>query len=516
MSMYDFTRRGLLQTGAAAGLIAGLPFTAARAAAPKKGGTLRMGNSTGSTSDVLDPSLAGDPFTIPMVYGYANNLTEIGADGSLKPELAESWEATNKASVWTFQLRKGVEFHNGKTLDADDVVATFNYHRGEDSKSKVKSIANSIKSVKADGKHTVVFELESGNADFAYIVSDYHFAILPSRDGVVDALGGVGTGPYTVDLFDPGVRIEMTRYPNYWKSDAAYFDAIKMLVITDATARTNALTTGEVDMMDRVELKTASLLAKNPNLVVEEKTGTQHYTLPMRCDTAPFDDVNVRMALKLLVDREAMLKTVLRGHGAVGNDHPISPANQYFDASIPQRAYDPEKAKFHLKQAGLDSLSVKLNVSDAGFGGAVDAAVLLAESARKANVSIEIVREPADGYWDQVWMQKPWTASYWGGRPTEDWMFSTAYDSNAAWNESFWKNERFDTLLLEARVELDRAKRADMYGEMQRLVRDDGGAIVPLFANYIWATSTKIAHDSQVASNWDMDGSKFMERWWFA
>lgn len=516
MSMIDFSRRGLMQGAAAAGIVAGLPLAVANAATPKKGGTLRMGNSTGSTADTLDPSLAGDPFTIPMVFGYCNYLTEIAPNGKLQPELAESWEASNKASVWTFKLRQGIEFHNGKSFEAEDVVATFNYHRGPESKSKVKSIVETVKNVKSDGKHTVVFELESGNADFPFIVSDYHLAILPSKDGVIDALAGIGTGPYTVDSFEAGVRVEMSRNPNYWKSDRAHFDAVSMLVISDTTARTNALTTGEINMMDRVELKTANLLGKNPNINIEETTGTQHYTLPMRCDTAPFDDANVRMALKLLVDREAMVKTVLRGHGAVGNDHPISPANQYFDAGIPQRTYDPDKAKYHLKQAGLESLSVQLNISEAGFGGATDAAVLLSESAKKANVSIEVVREPVDGYWDQVWMQKPWTASYWGGRPTEDWMFSTAYDSKAAWNESFWKNDRFDQLLLEARVELDTAKRADMYGEMQRLVRDDGGAIIPIFANYVWAMSTKVAHDAQVASNWDMDGSKFMERWWFA
>ena len=188
----------------------------------------------------------------------------------------------------------------------------------------------------------------------------------------------------------------------------------------------------------------------------------------MRTDTAPFDNNDVRLALKYALDREALLKTVLRGHGAVGNDHPISPANYYHASELPQRTYDPDKAKFHLKKAGLTSLSVDLSAADAAFAGAVDAAVLYREHAAVAGIEINVVREPNDGYWSNVWMNKPWGMCYWGGRPTEDWMFSTSYAAGASWNDSFWNHERFNKLLLLARAELDETHlRREMYVEMQ-------------------------------------------------
>ncbi len=234
-----------------------------------------------------------------------------------------------------------------------------------------------------------------------------------------------------------------------------------------------------------------------------------------QADTPPFDNNDVRLALKYGVDREKLLQTVLRGHGRVGNDHPISVSNRYHAGELPQRVYDVDKAKFHLKKAGLTTVQVSLSAADAAFAGAVDAAVLYKEHARKAGIEINVIREPNDGYWSAVWMKKPWAAVYWGGRPTEDWMFSTAYAAGAAWNDTFWKHERFNKLLIEARAVLDQTKRREMYVEMQRIVSDEGGVVVPMFNNYVFATSAKIAH-GPMQGNWDLDGGKFMERWWFA
>jgi peptide/nickel transport system substrate-binding protein len=235
----------------------------------------------------------------------------------------------------------------------------------------------------------------------------------------------------------------------------------------------------------------------------------------MRTDTAPFDDNNVRMALKLSLDRDALLQNVLRGHGSVGNDHPISVANRYHAADLPQRVYDVDKAKWHLKQAGLSSLTVDLSAADSAFAGAVDAAVLYKEHAAKAGITINVVREPNDGYWSAVWMKKPWCAVYWGGRPTEDNMFSTAYAAGADWNDTFWSHERFNKLLVEARAELDEPKRREMYVEMQGIVSNQGGVVVPMFNNYVFAMTTNVQH-GQMSGSGDLDGGKWMERWWFA
>jgi peptide/nickel transport system substrate-binding protein len=238
--------------------------------------------------------------------------------------------------------------------------------------------------------------------------------------------------------------------------------------------------------------------------------------MPMNTTLAPFDNNDVRMAIKHAIDREAMVRTILHGHGKVANDHPIAPANRYYAADIEQRAYDPDKARYYLKQAGLDTLEVSLHTANTAFAGAVDAAVLYAEQAAKCGIKINVVREPDDGFWTNTWMKKPWTTSYWGGRPTEDWMFSVGYDANSSWNETYWKNDRFMELLLAARSELDEGKRRTMYHDMQLIVRDEGGAVVPMYANYVDARSSKVAHDEVVASNWELDGWKCLERWWLA
>ena len=203
------------------------------------------------------------------------------------------------------------------------------------------------------------------------------------------------------------------------------------------------------------------------------------------------------------------------GHGAVGNDTPIGAANRY-RADIPQRTYDPDKARFHLKQAGLDSLDTVLTVSDGAFPGAVDAGALFKESAAKAGINITLERVPGDGYWETVWRVKPWCACYWSGRPTEDWMFSTAYESGADWNDTHFNNARFDELLLQARAELNEERRAEMYYEMQQIVHDQGGVVVPMFANYVDAASTELVHGPVIGNAWQMDGSRLTERWWFA
>lgn len=512
-------RRQFMEGVSALGLGAAFATTvvnSVEAATPKKGGTARIGLGHGATVDNLDPQTFEHGFSIAIGYALRNHLTEIDENGKLVGELAESWEASDDASEWVFNLRKDVEFHNGKTMDAEDIIASFNHHRGDDSKSAAKPIVDPIADIKADGKDKVVFKLKGGNADFPYIVSDYHIAIMPAKDGSVDWQSGAGTGGYVLDNYEPGVRFTAKRNPNYWKEGKAHFDGLEVLTISDLNAKQNALTTGEVDWIDRPDLKTVNLMKRNKDLVVEQATGTQHFTFPMRTDTKPFDDNNVRLALKHGVDRELLVKTVLKGFGAVGNDHPIAPSNPFYDSSLEQRAYDPDKSKFYLKQAGLSNLAVDISAADAAFSGAVDAAVLYKEQAAKGGIDINVVREPNDGYWSNVWMQKAWCACYWSGRPTEDWMFSTAYEAGANWNDTFWEHDRFNKLLVEARSELDSNKRAEMYGEMQRIVRDEGGVVIPMFSSYVWVRNKKITHGENIASNWDMDGSKAMERWWFA
>ena len=196
------------------------------------------------------------------------------------------------------------------------------------------------------------------------------------------------------------------------------------------------------------------------------------------------------------------------------NDHPIAKSQRFFASELPQRSYDPDKAKFHLKQAGLESLDVTLYAGDIYVGG-VDGAVLYKEHAAKAGINLKVERVPTDGYWSEVWNVKPFCVSFWSGRATEDLMFSTAFAADSAWNETKWTHERFNKLLVEARAQLDVAKRREMYVEMQRLVRDEGGLVAPVFANWVFVTSNKLGTPEKIAGNWTVDGNKNTERWWF-
>jgi peptide/nickel transport system substrate-binding protein len=293
-------------------------------------------------------------------------------------------------------------------------------------------------------------------------------------------------------------------------------DEFELLSIVDPAARQNALTTGEVDVIDRVDLKTVHLLKRAKGVQVKETVGYRHYTFPMRTDTAPYDNNHVRLAAKYGLKREELVQKILRGYGTVGNDHPISPSNLYHAKDLAQRQYDPDKSQWHLKQAGLSSITLNLSAADAAFPGSVDAATLYQASAAKGGINIEITREPNDGYWSNVWMKKNWCACYWGGRATEDGMFTTAYADGGSWNDTFWKHARFNELLVQARAELDKGKRRTMYYEMQELVSNEGGVVVPMFANYVFAMSDKVSTPEKMAGNWDLDGTKFIERWWFS
>ena len=512
------SRREFIQATSMLGLAAVVPgvFNIAQAA-PKKGGKFIIGMGHGSTTDSRDPGSWENDFTIGSGFTLYNYLTEIDTDGQLIGELAESWDSKDGKS-WVFKLRRGVEFHNGKSLTAKDVVDSINYHRGESSTSAAKPLLTAITDIKADG-NTVVVTIKQANADFPFIVSDYHLPIMPSKDGKPDFSKSIGTGPYIETEWEPGVRRDFKRNPNYWKEGRAHFDEIQLITIADVASRTNALITDEIHSMDRCEIKTLHLLERNKDIEIVELEGTAHYSVPMIVTQKPFDDNNVRMALKYALDREAMLQTVLRGHGYLGNDHPIGRGQRYFNKELPQKTYDPDKAKFYLKKAGLSKLDVPLKTTDGAFVGAVDSAVLYKEQAAKANINITVERVPADGYWSNVWNTDncQWCYCYWSGRPVEDQMFSTAYadPKGAEWNDTEWDHAEFNKLLVAARSELDEDTRRAMYYEMQRIVSDEGATVIPVFNNYVNANSKKIGHDAKMASNWDKDGQRWAERWWF-
>ena len=514
----NMTRRqfvaGVSALGVAAAISPSSMINSANASSPRKGGRLRIGCTGGYTTDSLDPAKVSAQYNQVLNFQLRNCLVELDNNNEAVPELAESWEPSPDAVTWNFKIRKDVEFHNGKTLDAKDVVFSINHHRDDKSKSAAKGLLDAIEDIKADGNQNVIVTLRGGNADFPYVLADYHLTIVPDGTYGPEFENGIGTGAYMLKKWEPGVHSLTARNPHYWKSGRAHFDEIEMLSIVDTNARTNALKTKEIDVMDRPDLKTIHLLKKVKHLKVISTTSGSHSTIPMMANKSPYNNIDVRLALKYAIDRQQLVDKILFGYGSIGNDHPIGPGLKFHAKDLEQRVFDPDKANYHFKKAGMSGHAFKLHTSDGAFAGGVDAAILYQQSAAKAGIKIEVVREPSDGYWNTVWMKKPWTMSYWSARPTADMMFTTCYTADANWNETFWNSDKFNKLVVEARAELEEKKRAEMYYEMQQIVRDDGGAVIPMFSDLVIAATDKLGHE-KIGSGLDLDNGRGPERWWF-
>lgn len=509
-------RRDFMGRASALGLTALTANTmlssAALAAGPKSGGDLKIGSTGGESTNSLDPATYASQVPYHNGRQFGDTLVEVGPDGSIESRLAESVEASADAKTWHFKLRKGVEFHNGKTMTGDDVLATMERHSDDESKSGALGIMKGIESMKVDGD-TFSVTLSTPNADLPYLMADYHLIIQPNG-GKDNPSAGIGTGPYKVEADEPGVRHAYTKFANYWGDDGHY-DSVEILAINDATARTAALQSGQVHMINRIEPKVAGLLARAPGLTVESTPGRGHYVFIMHVDTAPFANNDLRLALKYAINREEMVEKILRGYGSVGNDMPINAAYPLFDESIPQRAFDLEKAAEHYKASGHDGSPIILRTADGAFPGAVDAAQLFQQSAAQAGIPLEIKREPNDGYWSEVWNKQPFCASYWGGRPVQDQMYSTAYLSTADWNDTRFNNPEFDKMLFEAKAELDTAKRKALYSKMGHMMRDTGGLICPMFNDFVDGVSQKVA-GWETDPNGELMNGQVTRKTWFA
>jgi peptide/nickel transport system substrate-binding protein len=516
-SNHGIDRRQFLSATALMGAAAGLSTLpliggAQAATVPAQGGQLRLGMSGGSTTDSLNPTTYLQWVPVNIGYQIMNGLVEIDDHNQATPELLMNWEAKPGAAEWIFDVRKGITFSNGKTLDADDIIYSINLHRGKSASPAAPQLAP-ITDIKKLSANQIQITMSSGNADLPFILSDYHILVVPN--GFTDWTNPIGTAAFVLEHYEAGVRCIVKKTRPYWKSDRGYVDSVETLTINDVSARTAALLSGQVDAINRLDARTVDLLKRRSKFHVVQSAAGQHGVFVMNCTDSPYSDNNVRMALKYGIDRKQIVDTVLKGYGHIGNDQPIPVTNQFYDASLPQHTYDPDRAKFYLKKAGQTNLKVELSVSDVAFTGATDAAVLFQQTAAASGITLSIKQQPADGYWDNVWMKAPFCASYWGGRPTADQMLTIAYKSDAPWNDTFWKVPAFDKLLLAARVELDQSKRKDMYGQMQGMISSTGGALIPMFIDYLEAGSNKV-QGMKPNPYFDFMGQRIAEKVWLS
>lgn len=509
------SRRDLLAWLGAAGIgaMAGASLvgsaTRALAQTPKRGGKVRIAGFATSTTDTLDPAKGSNSTDYSRQTMFYNGLTYL--DESLTPqlELAESIE-NDKATLWTIKLRRDVRFHDGSPLTAADVVYSLGRHKDPAVASRAKSLADQIVEVKATGPNEVQIRLAAPNADLPVIFGVSQFLIV--KDGTTDFRLANGTGPYRCKSFEPGVRSIGVRNDEYWRPGRPYLDEIEFFGITDAAARVNALLSGDVQAIMSVPPTSARQIQSTAGLkLFETKCGT--YTdLVMRVDSSPASSADFVLAMKYMFDRQQMKSAVLRNFGQIGNDHPVDPTNRYFNADLPQRPYDPDKAKFHLAKAGMAGSTFPVTVSPAATN-SEQMAQVLQQSAKAVGLNLDLRRVPADGYWSNQWMKQPLGFGSVNARPSADLVFTLFFKSDAAWNESGWKNEKFDQLVVAARGEPDDKKRKAMYGDLQAIVSDHGGIGIPIFNNSLDAHSEKLKGLNPIPLG-NLMGYNFAEHIW--
>ncbi|RAT16664.1 MULTISPECIES: ABC transporter substrate-binding protein [Lonsdalea] len=478
---------------------------------PKKGGHLVVGVDNASSTDRLDPAFWFETYMYFVGSQLFNNLVELDERGGLSPSLAESWDSQEGGRVWVLKIRQGVQFHDGRTLTAKDVIYSLNHHRSAESSSPVKGYLDPVTALEATGPHEVTIRLNAPNVEFVALLSDVHFAITPENESFDK---GIGTGAFILESFQPGVRTLVKRNPNHWNSARGHVDSVETLAMNDSTARVAALVSGSAHLINRVNPRIVGRIEKMPNLQLLRSHDSQIFTFPGLGNLPPFTSQDGRLALKYAIDRQQIIDTVLGGYSTVANDNPVFPSSRYFAKDIPQRQYDPEKAKWHWQKAGFNGPLV-LSVADAGFPGAVDAGQLYQASAQRAGIPLKVERVPDDAFWDNVWMKKPFVSSNWSMRPTTDALLSLVFTSTAPWNESGWKEPSFDQLVQAARGEVNEDKRRQIYHDIQLMLVEKGSEIIPLYADSLDACSQRVKGLTAIPG-FPLSGNRAAEKLWLA
>jgi peptide/nickel transport system substrate-binding protein len=488
------SRRDLLKLlmaggiGLASGNAILLRASTAMADTPKTGGHVRAAGWSSSTADTLDPAKSSLSTDYVRCCQFYNRLTFLNERGEVDMELADKMDSGD-ARVWTITLKKDVTFHDGKTLTSADVVYSLKRHLDPAVGSKVNAIARQMAAIEAVDARTVKITLAAANADLPVILSLHQFMIV--ADGTTDFSKGNGTGAFVCDVFDPGVRSVGKKNPHYFKPDKPYLDSFEFIAIADDNARVNALLAGDIQFAASLNPRAVRLLEGQASVEAFKTTAGTYTDLNMRLDLDPGQKAGFVEGMKYLLNRQQIQKSVLRGLAEIANDQPVPPASKYYNAENKARAYDPDRAKDLFKKAGLLGVEIPVVASEAAAS-SIDIAMVVQQAGADIGMKLKIDRVPAGGYWSNYWLKAPVHFGNINPRPTPDILFSLLYASNAAWNESQYKSERFDSMLLEARGMLDEAKRKEIYGEMQTMISNEAGTAIPVWISNVDAKSSKV------------------------
>ena len=485
--MLNFDRRRFI--AATAGM-SGLSLAAfdVQAQTPKRGGVLRV--SVDQAVSKLNPLLTRvNPEYMVSELLYSA-LTRLGVDMRVEPDLAASWTSSADLTQWTFILRKGVKFHDGSVMTARDVVATFEAILDAKTASPARNNVGPITKVTAKDDNTVVFSLSAPFADLPVTLAYTNAKIIPAsvvKSGItVLDRSAIGTGPFKLVSFEGDRKIVVARNESYYDQARPYLDRIEIVVYPDSTAEGSALISGDTDLISTLPPTEFARLKSAKGVKALRTPSGQFCNVNFGCDQKPFNDVRVRQALALTIDRNAMVEYVTEGLGTPGNDTPLNPAYRYY-ADQQLKRPDTTKAKALLAAAGYpNGLDATLIASDRPAVRA-QMAVALRELAKPAGFRIKVETMPHATYLDQVWKKGSFYIGFYNMQATADAIFALLYTSDSAWNETRWNNAAFDKVVYEARATIDEKKRRALYAEAQRLMHVDIPSIIPVFFDLLAA-----------------------------
>ncbi|MDH4104365.1 MAG: ABC transporter substrate-binding protein, partial [Thermoleophilia bacterium] len=483
------TRRQILERGAVLGLTiggaAGMAADLASAATPKRGGTLRVGLIGGSPNrDNLDPHLEGSS---QLSQSYRQNvyskLTDMAPNGSFVNQLAESFTANKDATVWQIKIKRGVDFHDGSELTVDDVIYTF--QRILDTKNNLNAARGNIDMIDPAGmrkinKYTMTVRLTRPWSDFPTAVGQRYINIMKrGTTGPYTVENANGTGPFKVTSWKAGESFSYVANRNYFENGKPYLNGIQVQAFPDPVARVNALIANQVDCICDVPAAQAAVIRQRGlNLIVNP--GGNWTPIVMNTNAPPFTDVRVREAMKLVVDRKKAVAAALGGFGSVGNDL-FGRHDPLYAKQIPQRPYDPEKARRLMQQAGALNTPITLRTSDANSD-MVPLALVFEQGAKAAGMNINVVKDPADTFWSNTWGVAPFTFSSWGYRPFfPQWLqsFVSFNAQETRWNDKYQKQA--SRLVYKAAATADVKRQKALALQAQRLHWQYGGYVIPYF-----------------------------------
>src|SRR3989344_2809071 len=463
--------------------------------ASKYGGVLVVGFP--ASPQELDPGLMRQSEVYAITAEVYDNLTRIDEKLQPQPQLAESWKTSTDGLTWTFQLRQGIKFHHGTLFTSEDVVHTFSRLLDPDYGSAARSSILFIDRVFAQGDYEVEFQLNSPNSDLPDILGGVQMRIVArDRSNEENSTAPSGTGPFQWSEYIPGERVVLTRNPNYWAKDEEgnqlpYLDEIDFVAIPEESTRIAALTAGDVNVLWQISPASIAVLQKSSYAKVLEAPSGVYLDIAMNVNERPFDDIRVRQAIKLVVDRQQMLDIVGLGLGELGNDQPVAPIHPFW-ANLPIPERDVEKAKALLAEAGYsDGIDVTLWTSSVRPG-MNEMALLYQQQAAAAGIRVTVMAVPPDGYWDLIFMKMPMFMSKWTFRSTTGETISIAHSSETQFNETAYVNPKIDEVLVQARAEQNPEHRLRLYTEIQKLIALEGGTILPFYQPNIMAVSADV------------------------